>query len=221
MTKLNKNKGAKNLHWFYDWGHGWLRVPLGYIGQLEIADQITGCSMIRGKYAYLEEDLDAGLFFRTMKERAFSLPEKIPYTDAEGSSKLRTYPDFTMELYAVATADPFNGPVFGNAPDDVPLECTVIHMPFVHIPSGFIWLISETCRSNPDLAFCWARLHKEEFVEWGTVNLAELRDIGAVGIPGWAPLPFKYARPVVEVWQKCATKELMEKASVANSVCRN
>ncbi len=49
---------------FNDAGHAWLRVPIAELVGLSIADQITTCSYINGKYAYLEEDVDAGIFLR-------------------------------------------------------------------------------------------------------------------------------------------------------------
>ena len=49
---------------FNDAGHAWLRVPIAELIGLSIADQISACSYINGKYAYLEEDCDAGVFLR-------------------------------------------------------------------------------------------------------------------------------------------------------------
>ena len=48
-----------------DPGHGWLRVPLEELVELGIADQITIFSYQDQRYAYLEEDLDAGTFARS------------------------------------------------------------------------------------------------------------------------------------------------------------
>jgi hypothetical protein len=45
-----------------DPGHAWLRVPLVEIAQLGIEDQISAYSFINGRFAYLEEDRDAGRY---------------------------------------------------------------------------------------------------------------------------------------------------------------
>jgi hypothetical protein len=45
-----------------DPGHAWLRVPLVEIAQLGIEDQISAYSFINGRFAYLEEDSDAGRY---------------------------------------------------------------------------------------------------------------------------------------------------------------
>jgi len=51
---------TKSYTFFADPGHGWLRVPV--IELEEIKHKITCFSYLKGKYTYLEEDLDAGTF---------------------------------------------------------------------------------------------------------------------------------------------------------------
>ena len=43
-------------------GHAWLRVPLVEIAHLGIENQISAYSFINGRFAYLEEDSDAGRY---------------------------------------------------------------------------------------------------------------------------------------------------------------
>jgi hypothetical protein len=45
---------------YHDAGHGWLQVPLDLVVSLKLP--ISRCSYKRGKFAYLEEDCDAGKF---------------------------------------------------------------------------------------------------------------------------------------------------------------
>ena len=54
------------LHYFIDPGHGWLRVPVDYLKKIGIADKITKDSYVSDSHAYLEEDIDMGLFLRAI-----------------------------------------------------------------------------------------------------------------------------------------------------------
>ena len=73
---------------FYtDSGHGWLEVPLAELRELGIADKISGYSYIRGDFAYLEEDRDAGIFDQSKGPESY--PVKEVYED--GRSIIRTF----------------------------------------------------------------------------------------------------------------------------------
>jgi len=52
---------------FSDPGHGWLRVQRAKLQQLGIEEKITPYSYQRGRWAYLEEDCDAGTFIEAMR----------------------------------------------------------------------------------------------------------------------------------------------------------
>jgi hypothetical protein len=55
----------KTMYKFHeDAGHGWLEVPLAEV--IESGIEVSGYSYKRGGTAYLEEDLDAGLFMDAM-----------------------------------------------------------------------------------------------------------------------------------------------------------
>jgi hypothetical protein len=56
-----------NLNFYHDAGHGWLAVPHGIIRELKITD-ISACSYRDHRYAYLEEDRDAGIFVQACKD---------------------------------------------------------------------------------------------------------------------------------------------------------
>lgn len=198
MAEQIKPKIMGNLHYFYDPSHGWLRVPINHIRRLNIADKISHCSMIRGRYAFLEEDCDAHTFFVALKDSGYNAG-KVTYTSTDKSSKLRGYDDFSQERYKVALSDPLNGPMFGTG-DDVSMDDTVIHQVFMEMRTGFIWLISEIAKSDRNLAFGWARLAVPEFAEWGTMDIAEMKQVGARPIKGWPPMLFKHAEPQVERW---------------------
>lgn len=46
--------------------HGYLRVPLGELSKLGIADKVSSYSRMDSRYAYLEEDCDAPLFLNSI-----------------------------------------------------------------------------------------------------------------------------------------------------------
>lgn len=50
----------KQYIFFADPGHAWLRVPKKEIAPIK--DKISSYSYMNGKYVYLEEDCDAGVF---------------------------------------------------------------------------------------------------------------------------------------------------------------
>jgi len=53
---------SKKYRFISDPGHAWLEVPKADVYAAGIAQEISGYSYIHGKYVYLEEDCDAGLF---------------------------------------------------------------------------------------------------------------------------------------------------------------
>jgi hypothetical protein len=68
----------ETLLFLADPGHGWLRVPLGEIAALGIEAEISPYSFIDGRFAYLEEDCDAGRYL-TAREAAGIPPPEIQY----------------------------------------------------------------------------------------------------------------------------------------------
>lgn len=54
-----------------DPGHGWLVVPLDDVH--ESGADISSCSYIRGRTAYLEEDCDAWAFLKTLPRDAWEI----------------------------------------------------------------------------------------------------------------------------------------------------
>ena len=83
-------KSIKVTH-ISDPGHGWIEVPLETLAHLKIVEDMSGFSYIKGAYAYLEEDCDAGKFIQTCK--AHGIECKIDYTsDNSGRySAIRNY----------------------------------------------------------------------------------------------------------------------------------
>jgi hypothetical protein len=76
---------------FYeDPGHGWLKVPVKLLEDLEIAHRITHYSYLnrRRDHAFLEEDVDAPLFIRTMKEKR-DIEVNLRHHCCDGQSRIR------------------------------------------------------------------------------------------------------------------------------------
>ena len=83
---------------FYcDPGHGWIRVPRTTLVELGIAEKITRFSYAKGKYAYLEEDLDASTFIKAYATANNNdMPQmKEKYTNKYSS--IRDYPSYVVE----------------------------------------------------------------------------------------------------------------------------
>lgn len=72
------NVTPREYEFIEDSGHGWLKVPTPLLKDLEIYDDISAYSYESDSYVYLEQDLDYGLFYRTMKraERPFTTYDK-------------------------------------------------------------------------------------------------------------------------------------------------
>lgn len=62
-----------SLRYITDPGHGWLEVPKKALKALAIEDQITSYSYVKGSMAYLEEDLDMGLFLKSAKKNGIQV----------------------------------------------------------------------------------------------------------------------------------------------------
>lgn len=78
----------KTYQYYGDAGHGWLRVRYSEIEN--DLDKYTNCSFKKGRYAYLEHDLDAGVFLKAYKEANGEYPNiKTHNTEI---SKIRDYP---------------------------------------------------------------------------------------------------------------------------------
>ena len=61
--KMLKNT---NHNYWYDGGHGWIEVMKEDLIMLQIANKISGYSYQDENKAYLEEDCDAGIYFRAL-----------------------------------------------------------------------------------------------------------------------------------------------------------
>lgn len=83
----------KQFNFHSDSGHGWLAVPLSLLKGLGIEKKITRCSYMRGKTAYLEEDLDAGLFLNAFESAHGFRPTTVSLKSRD-RSPVRSYESF-------------------------------------------------------------------------------------------------------------------------------
>lgn len=72
MTKIIQVSDL--LTFVSDPGHGWLRVPLADIAALRIENDISPCSFIDSRFAYLEEDCDCAVFTQACEAQQIPLP---------------------------------------------------------------------------------------------------------------------------------------------------
>jgi len=71
ITGLFQKKEELRIPYHRDLGHGWLEVKISLLKELGIDRQITPFSYIdtSGKIAFLEEDVDATLLMKTLKNK--------------------------------------------------------------------------------------------------------------------------------------------------------
>lgn len=81
------------LDFYEDPGHGWLAVPLELLDRLQLLDQISQYSYMRGGLAHLEEDCDFSLFCRAMNDRGLFFTLRHRRTD--NRSRIRNYCHFS------------------------------------------------------------------------------------------------------------------------------
>ena len=75
--------------YYTDPGHGWLRVNVKCKILSELLNEISNCSFYNGKFVYLEEDDDAGLYLNKLKE--MGIEYEIKQKHANSDSSIRTY----------------------------------------------------------------------------------------------------------------------------------
>jgi len=82
------------LQMFTDPGHGWIKISLKHLNQLNLIDKITSYSYINNNHAYLEQDCDASLLMHTLKDNNVSY--EFRYHHSNTSSKLRYYDSYNI-----------------------------------------------------------------------------------------------------------------------------
>lgn len=88
-----KLSAQSKFKFYSDDGHGWLAVKKKYLQELGIADKISGYSYQKGLTAYLEEDCDAEVFVKAMKQHfpRFNTAFNFQFIEHDGRSPIRSY----------------------------------------------------------------------------------------------------------------------------------
>lgn len=81
---------------YYDAGHGWLKVKIADLIDLDIYNRITQFSYVHDDTVYLEEDCDAGTFLEAYESR-YDMKPKIKEIDHGNNSKIRRYRSFCVK----------------------------------------------------------------------------------------------------------------------------
>lgn len=86
----------KTRHYLFisDPGHGWLAVPSSTIRKLGIAQDITPYSYVSesGKTVYCEEDLDAGIVIKALREQGIEVkPREVSAREYSSIRDMRSY----------------------------------------------------------------------------------------------------------------------------------
>lgn len=83
------------LNYYQDPGHGWVKVPIKTLVQLNIAHKITSYSYMRKNYAYLEEDCDLSTLYAAADKAGIEIVLRQYHTDK--TSKIRSYDMYSFE----------------------------------------------------------------------------------------------------------------------------
>lgn len=88
----------KSITIYTDPQHGWAKVSLKELLKLNILDKISTYSYIHknGLNAYLEEDLDLGLYLKALDSKGIKF--RIIEKHTNKSSKIRSYKRYTLGI---------------------------------------------------------------------------------------------------------------------------
>lgn len=97
MTTKQK---TMTLPYYQDPGHGWVRVSIGLLHGLKIAEDISCYSYRRDSYAYLEEDCDLLRLLAAAEAAGITIKLKQHHTNK--TSKIRGYTQYSTPHRAAA-----------------------------------------------------------------------------------------------------------------------
>ena len=79
-----------------DAGHGWMAVKLSELKMLGIEADISSYSFVKGKTAYLEEDVDAMAFINAAKAKGITV--ELKESPPRDNSPIRYFKRYSPEL---------------------------------------------------------------------------------------------------------------------------
>ena len=81
------------LKFYSDPGHGWLAVKISFLEKIGLHTyDFSVCSYRKGSTVYLEEDCDAVIFMKRLKESFMSDEYGIVFKNTDRRSPIRSYP---------------------------------------------------------------------------------------------------------------------------------
>lgn len=84
----------RTFDYIQDPSHGWVKVPIKLLAELNLLGQISPYSYVRGAYAYLEEDSDYSKFYEAFTNYTRLEPILRPRISRTKQSKIRSYDRF-------------------------------------------------------------------------------------------------------------------------------
>ena len=79
-----------------DAGHGWMAVKLSELKMLGIEADISSYSFVKGKTAYLEEDVDAMAFINAAKAKGITV--ELKESPPRDNSPIRYFKRYSPEM---------------------------------------------------------------------------------------------------------------------------
>jgi hypothetical protein len=96
MEKHMKATKSPKVYIFHsDPGHGWLAVKMKELISFGLETKISSYSYQKGKTVYLEEDCDASLFVKTLKEKNIPFELRESYQD---KTPIRYYDSYKVPV---------------------------------------------------------------------------------------------------------------------------
>jgi hypothetical protein len=80
--------------YYTDPGHGWIKVPMSELVRLNISNDITPFSYVRGQYVFLEEDCDASTFLNAREREGNRVTLERKHSNS--NSKVRSYDRYVI-----------------------------------------------------------------------------------------------------------------------------
>ena len=90
-------KLPKELTFIADAGHGYLKVPMNILEAYGLVGKISDFSFKSKNFGFLEEDCDAGLFLKTIKEQGNEHHYKIVEKHVDGYCACGNYERFVKK----------------------------------------------------------------------------------------------------------------------------
>lgn len=84
----------RTFDYIQDPSHGWIKVPIKLLAELNLLGQISPYSYMRGAYAYLEEDSDYSKFYAAFTNYTRLEPVLKSRVSRIKQSKIRSYERF-------------------------------------------------------------------------------------------------------------------------------